>query len=128
MKIKFKNIEKGQALVMLLFLMIVAVTVTTSAVIVLITGSLSTTNFQKGTETSFAAESGAENALLSLLRNPSYKGETLIVGSANVSTVVSAGTPQIITSIATSGGVTRQIQVSVSNNKIATISSWKEVF
>ncbi|MBI2405013.1 hypothetical protein HYV22_02435 [Candidatus Gottesmanbacteria bacterium] len=72
---------------------------------------------------------GAENALLRLLRMPTYTGETLTIATGSVTVGVTGGDTKTIVSRGTIGNVTRTVQVIVSFvNGIWTIASWKEVF
>ena len=80
------NYKSGQALVTLLVFMIIAVTITSSAVMIIILNSKGSYRFQDGLVAYQIAESGAENAILRLLRNPDYTGETdLAVGEGTAS-------------------------------------------
>jgi FlaG/FlaF family flagellin (archaellin) len=127
-----KNVkcQSGQALVTLLVFTIVAITITSAAVIILFTNSLGTSKLEQGTNTYYSAESGAENALLRLLRDPNYTGETLAVDNASVViSVANAGNTYTITSDATLGNFLRSVEVTASFvNNILTVDTWKEVF
>ena len=124
------QLQKGQALVTLLIFMIVGITVTSAAVVILMTNSLAASKTEQGTTAYYVAESGAENALLRLLRDPSYTGETLpIDGATAISSVSVSGNTYTITSNATSGNFKSSIQVKATfASNIFTIYSWKEVF
>ena len=126
---KFK-VEAGQALVTLLVFTIVAITITSAAVVIILTNSVGTSKFEQGTNTYYSAESGAENALLRLLRDPNYTGETLPVGNASVIiSVANTGSTYTITSGATLGNFIRRVEVTATFvNNILTVTSWKEVF
>ncbi len=123
--------QKGQALVTLLFFMVIAVTITSAAVVLIATNSLAASRFEQGTDALDIAESGVENALLRLDRDPSYTGETLNVGTGTVTISVSLGNPTIITATgsANQNNATRTIQVNtVYNNGALTVTSWKELY
>jgi len=124
------QLQNGQALVTLLVFTIVAITITSAAVVIILTNSIGTSKLERGTNAYYSAESGAENALLRLLRNPNYTGETLTIdGATVVSTVGVSGSTYTITSDATSGNFKRTVRVIatfVSN--ILTVDSWKEIF
>ncbi len=122
-----KNWQKGQALVTLLFFMLIGITVTSSAIAVLITNAAGTSYSDQGTQSYYIAESGIEDAILKLIRNPSYtsSGYTISVGGGTATVKVSGG-------YATSSGMlantVRKIQVqTVYNNGVVTISSRKEI-
>lgn len=108
--------------------MSVAITVTSAAVISMIVNSYSANIFQLGNEGISLAESGVENALIRLLRDPDFTGENLIFtgGTANVS--VTGTTNKTIVSQSNVGNNVRKIEVQAQyNNNILTITSWKEI-
>lgn len=127
---------KGQALVTLIFFMLFATTVTTAAVFVIATNSISGAKLQEGTIAYQAAESGIDNALVRLLRDPvHYTGETgLVVGSGTVDITISgAGTianPYIILSKGKKGSFVKQIQATAHFDSMQQLilDSQKEVF
>ena len=91
--------QKGQALITLLVFTIVAITITSAAVIIIFTNSIGTSKLEQGTNAYYVAESGAENALLRLLRDPNYSGEILPVDDASVEiSVANTGSTYTITS------------------------------
>lgn len=124
-----KNLQKGQALVSLLVFMIIAISIATGAVLLLITGSVNTTKVAKSSNAQLIAESGAENGLVNLLRRTDYTGETLIFPDGQAVITVTGSNPYTITSTGTSGDFRRRIEVSVEfvNNKM-NVLSWREVF
>ncbi|MBI3443434.1 hypothetical protein HY008_02090 [Candidatus Woesebacteria bacterium] len=120
---------KGQTLVILLFFMAAAIIITSAAVVIIVVNSLSGSRLQEGVVTYEIAESGAENALIRLLRDPSYAGETLTIGSGNVTISVTGVNLKTITSIGVLGNFTRTVEVRVTENQgFLTINSWKEIF
>lgn len=132
-----KNINKqaGQTITILLFFMAIAITVTTAAIIITLTNSQSGSRFQQGTVVLYGAESGAEDALMRLLRNPAYVGTTLgptELGTANLNVEVCVSSPsstlKIVTSSAKLNNYARVIEVQVRDNQgILTTRSWKEI-
>lgn len=123
--------EKGQTLVLLLFFVVLAIMITTTAIIMLLVNSLSGTKVQQGTIGYYVAESGIENAVVRLLRNPNYTGETLTTpdGTVVIQVTGGSGNPYIITSQSTVGNFSRTIQVTATyNNTILSITNWKEIF
>jgi len=125
---KFKT-HNGQALVVLLVFMVVAITMTTMAVALVIINARAASQVEQGDMALKLAESGAENALLRLVRDPTYTGmETFTLGTGTVTSTVSAGTPIIIRSRGKDGTFTRSASVSASFiNTVLTIQSWQEV-
>ncbi len=121
--------ERGQALVVLLFFMAMALTVTSVAIVANIVNSTTTTRVQEGVATEQYAQSAAENALLRLLRDPSYVGETLTVGMGTVTVNVTGSGTKTITAVATNGNFTRKVVVQATVvNGILNVLSWREVF
>lgn len=121
--------ESGQALVTLLIFMVIGITVTSAAVVLIMTGSQSSSKFQEGLIAHQIAESGAENAMLRLLRNPSYTGETLTVGDGTATITVTGSNPKTIQSTGVNGNFRRTIQVIADDSSgPLTVTSWREIF
>jgi hypothetical protein len=126
--LKFKIAEVGQALITLLFFVLIALTISSAATIIIIDNSVSVSKFQEGTLAYYAAESGVENALLRLLRDPNYTGETLTIGSETVVITVSGSNPKTVMSVGQEGNFKRTVQAQMSyNNGYYTFSNWKEL-
>ncbi len=124
-----KNKQKGQVLVTLLFFMVIAIIITSAAVVVIFINNLSGTSLQQGNLSYYVAESGIENALLRLLRDPNYPGETLTIGSGTAVISVTGVNPKIATATGTLGNFVRKIQVTANyTNNILTVTSWKEIY
>lgn len=129
------NFASGQALVTLLFFVVIAVTVTSASVIMILTNSQGHSKLEQGTVAYLVAESGIENALLRLLRNPTYCGEVLPVGDGSATITVAdanntcnGASPFTITSVGRVRDLSRTIQI-VGTYGISglTISSWREL-
>lgn len=117
--------QQGQTLVTLLFFMIISISIISAVVIVVFNTIVSGGNYEQGNVAYYAAEAGAENALLRLLRDPSYSGETLTVDAATVTISVVGNT---ITSVAEYGNSIRKVEVqTVYNNNMLEVSTWKEI-
>lgn len=120
--------ESGQAMVTLLIFIVVVTIITSAAIIMLVVNITATSKYQQGTTAYYIAESGAENALLRLLRNPSYTGETMNVGTGTAAITVSGDTEKIITSEGRIGNFNRIVEVRTNfSNNIFTVTSWKEI-
>lgn len=119
----------GQALITLLFYVLILVTVITASIMLLIINLSSAQKVQDGTRAYYIAEGGAENALLRVLRDPTYTGEVnLPVGDGFATTVVTPGNPTTIISTGRVNNFVRQIQVIADfTSGYYTISSWREV-
>ena len=122
---KHINKQSGQTLVTLLFFMIISISITSAVIIVVFNTIVSGGNFEQGTKAYYAAETGIENALLRLLRDPNYTGETLSLNGVTVNVSVNG---DVITSVAEYGNSIRKIEVeTVYNNNIREVLTWKEI-
>lgn len=122
------NSHSGQVLVSLLMFIIITIIITSAAVVIMVVNSESGSKTLLGDETYYVAESGAENALIRLLRDTSYTGEVLQVGQGTATINVTGTNPQTITSTAVMGNFRRIIQVTVSyTNNILSVTSWQEI-
>lgn len=125
-----KNIkqQKGQALISLLFFVVMATAIISAATAIIITNLLSTTITAQSQMAYYYAESGVEDALLRILRNPTYTATTpyqaLLPGEGSAMITVVGGK---ITSVGISSQTARKIVVQTlyTNGKL-TISSWEE--
>ena len=121
--------QAGQALVTFPLFVVISLTITSAASIVSVINSQSSEKLEQGTVAQQAAESGAENAMIRLLRDPSYTGETLTIGLSTVVITVTGTTTKTVTASATNGTFIRQTQIIASyTNNVLTITSWKELF
>ena len=121
--------QKGQTLVSLLIIIAVTILAVASAIV---SASLSSTTAITtiSDKVYYSAETGAEEALIKLLRDPSYPGETLGLSGINVEITVSSPSPteKVITSIASTNSIKRRVDVSVQFlNNILTVTSWDEM-
>jgi hypothetical protein len=120
--------ESGQALVTLLFFMLIGIAVTSSAIAVLITNAVGTSYSDQGTQSYYIAESGIEDATLKLLRNPNYtsSGYTISIGDGAATVTIGNG---YATSSGKLANTVRKIQIQTvyNNNNVLTISSRKEI-
>ena len=120
-----KNKEAGQAVISLIFFMTISMAIITAVVVIVLNSATSASNLEQGTMSYYGAESGAENALLRLIRDPNYTGETLSIDQGTVTIQVNGGT---ITSTANIANSIRKIQVqTLYNNNVLTITSWNEI-
>lgn len=120
--------NSGQATVTLLFFMIIAITITSAAIVLMVNISAATSSFQQGSSVSFIAESGIENAIIRLLRDPLYSGETMDVGDGTAVITVTGINPKTIISKGRLGNFLRAIQVQASyTDNTLSIISWKEI-
>ena len=108
--------------------MVIAVIVTTASIALVINSSKGTDKIYQGANALDIAESGAETAMIKLLRDSSYTGETLTVGNGQAVVTITGSDPKIILSKGTLNNFTRTIQVIVNTtNNVLTATSWKEI-
>lgn len=120
--------QSGQALVTFIFFTIIISTTTAGALAVVVNASSTQTKSALSSEAYVLAESGVENALLRIVRDPLYTGETLSLEGSQVVITVSGGGIKTIVSTATTGNFVKQITATASYNSIGelVLSSWKE--
>src|SRR3989338_5488704 len=126
--------KSGQALVILLVFVATATIITAAAVTVTIINARATGKLAQGQEALAIAETGAENEILKLLRNPTYSGSLISepafsVGNDSATVTINGPLPNItITSTGTIGTFVRKIQVqgTFANDKF-TLTSWQEI-
>ena len=119
--------ETGQMLIALLSFMAVALTLTTAATAITIANITSASKYSLGQDALNVAESGADNALLRLERDPTYTGETLTVGTGTATITVSGTSPKTITSVGLSGSFRRTVVVTATQtNNVLAVTSWVE--
>src|SRR5690349_4800975 len=90
--------ESGQTIVALLIFMILIISISTMAAAITIMNIRSNNAISSGEQALDNAESGAENALRQLLRDPSYAGETVTFASGTATISVTGTTVKTIVS------------------------------
>lgn len=124
---------RGQVLVTLLFFTVIATAVSSAAILVITENLLSGSRFQEGVIAYQIAQSGADNALIRILRDPSYSGETLNIGSGSAAiSVMGSGTsadPYIILSSGKKGQNVKKIEVkAIYIDNLLDVVALREVF
>lgn len=128
MKIKLKSSQPGQTLVSLLFFTIIAMVMATAAFIMLLNNLQSLTEHSEATLALNIAESGAENALLRLVRNPFYTGEVLAIDEGQATIEVIPGAPIKITSTGKIRNTIKKIELEIRYNMgVLNVISWKQI-
>lgn len=124
--------SKGQTLIVLLFVILIGVIVTAAAIIILAINAEATTKLSQGEVARQLAETGAEDALLQLLRDKTYaiSDNIITVGEDTAHVTVTQGTPIIVDSLGVSGQINREIKVTVNfdANGVLNVVSWQEVY
>ena len=119
--------KTGQALVSLLVFIATATIITAAATTVTLINSQSTGKFAQGESALTIAQTGADNAILRILRDPNgtYTGEDLTVGGGTAKITVEGSSVKTITSEGKDGNFIRKIQVvGTFVNNTFTVSSW----
>ena len=119
---------KGQTMIVLLLYILIATIITSAAVVVMVVNSKGTDKVYQGTTAFDVAESGAETAMLKLLRNPNYTGETLTVNGGTATITITGTNPKTVVSEGALNNFTRKVQAIVdTSNNVLTVISWKEL-
>lgn len=121
--------QAGTILTALLVFVAVGLLITTSATILLADQMLAGERDTRTARLLYAAESGAENAILRLLRDPGYTGENITMPDGTEVTISVQLTPaMVITSQSEADQIQRTVQVElVRQNGILEITSWQHV-
>lgn len=120
--------KKGQALVSLLVFVATAMIITAAATTVTIINSQTTGKFAQGEGALTIAQAGADNAILRILREPTYSGEVLTVAGGTATITVSGSLTKTITSEGRDGNFIRKIQVvGTYVNNVFAVSSWEVI-
>jgi type II secretory pathway component PulK len=128
MKQKDEQKNRGTALVTLLIFVAMGVVVTSAAVSMTVINTQITTSFASGEKLLHITEAGVENAMLQLLRDPDYTGETVSVGEGSATVTVSGTTTKTIVSEGSLDGFKRKVQATATyeNNQLI-ITGWEEI-
>ena len=120
--------EQGQMMVTLLVFIVIALTVTTTGTYLLIDNMKRTAAVGGAYQAQLFAESSLENALLQLLRNPNYSGETLTLDDSTATIEVSGDSLKQISVQVESAGFSRRYQVlGLDDIGVLEVQSWKEI-
>lgn len=118
--------QSGQALVMLLFFIMIGITITSTAVFVVINNSLATTDTEQGEIARELAETGAENALLQIIRG-NFANENISTPDGSVAISITNGANITIDSVGSSGNYVKHVRVMASKDGKIDVTSWKEI-
>jgi hypothetical protein len=123
----YKN--NGTALVTFLIFSLIALGVATSLVATIVSSSYGANRIQQSGNILKAAESGVENAIIRILRDPDYTGETMQINEVTVQIQISGTNPIDIYSTAVLGSISRKIHASISINDLEyQVISYQEEF
>jgi hypothetical protein len=119
--------QTGQTLIALLIFMLVAMTITISATAVAIINIKSNNGLSNGQAALQIANSGVENAILVLEKNPAYTGGTMTVGSGSATISITGTTTLTIVSVATLGKYQRTETATVTQTgTLYSLTNWIE--
>lgn len=124
-----KQNQAGMALVTVIVFAAIGIIAIVAGITMTTTTSQSNQQFLQGQQASIIAESGAENALLRLLRNPDYQQETLTIGEGTarieVTEVLSTKEIEVIGEYKSAR---KKIKIQTTDETgILTINSWEEI-
>lgn len=118
----------GMALVTVIIFAAVATIVITLGITLMVVQTSSSSRVASAQETLIIAESAMENALIRLLRNPNYAGETLTFPNGTATITVTGTTSKTVTVTAEVLRSKRVLVVHLTeSNGVTTIDSWNEV-
>ncbi len=119
--------SSGQTLIALLMFMMLVIAVTAAAATITIINLRTNTAYATGEQAYGYAESGAEDALQRLLRDPSYAGGTVAFPNGTATINISGTTTKIITSQGTSNNYRRTVTVTADyTNNVLVLNTWSE--
>lgn len=111
-----------------LVLMVVGIAIVSMSLALVITTSQSMGGAMESGRIRAVVESGVENAILKLLRNPSYAGESMVVDEVTVVVTVTQGAQTTIIATATSGEYRQRYQVLLERiSGVLTVVSWQQI-
>jgi len=121
--------QSGSILTALIVFVAIGLLITTSATVLLADQMLLGERDAQSASLLYTAESGAENAILRLLRDPSYTGEQLPTADGLTIVInVQPGPPIVITSQVEASGLTRTVQVELTRlNGVLEVQSWQQI-
>lgn len=126
-----KTNSQGQALIIVIFGIALAISVISGSVITAVTLGKNARLTLDSQQATYAAETGLENALLKLIRNPNAcnGSDSLTIGNSAVTINYTSSLPNCtISASATLGTVLKKIEViATETNGKLTYCCWKEV-
>lgn len=126
---KFVHSQSGQALVVLLMFTTVATMVGIAATLLSSYALGATTRVELSQSATDVSESGMENALIRLLRDPFYSGETLTLPDGVATITVTGASTKTITSVGKVGDFIHTVTATVTyTNGVYAVTSWVDTF
>lgn len=125
-----KVVKSGQTMVMVILITVILMSVTTMAVAMIVTNAMSISREERGTHALEIAESGAQEGILRILRDPSVTvtGLNLDVDDGAATVDITGSGTKTITSEGVIDGYSRSIeaQVHLDAGQLV-IDSWREL-
>lgn len=123
-----KKLAKGQTMVMVVLLTVVVASVASAVVALVTTNALNVMREERGNQALLTAETGVEEGLLRLLRDPNYAGGVLTTAKGSATVLVEGGAAKTVSSEAVVGGYVRRVeaQVRIEQGRLF-IDSWREM-
>jgi hypothetical protein len=119
---------RGHALVTLLIVVAASLVMISAAVAMTITTTQASSLTLQSQQALMTAESGLEEALMRLLRNPTYSGGTLTLSGSTATITVTGSNPKTVVATARQGTVVRRVQVHVAEQMgMMVVTDWKEL-
>lgn len=114
-------------MILLIAFVAIAMSVITATVAVNIINGRNTRGTEASTDALTIARSGVENAMIRLIRDPSYTGESMTIGDGTATIVVTGTTQKTIRSTGTVSDHSHTIEVVASTSGgIVSAVSWNE--
>lgn len=122
------NTSKGQAVITVIFIAVIGMFIATGAIFTVANALEAVSSEELGAAAFQAAESGIENSVLRLMRDPTYVGETIEIDEKSTVVVsVTSDSGITIQSIGTVGIVSRKIIAHAHyDNLVLIVDSWGE--
>ena len=119
--------SSGQTIIALLIFMMLAITLTLTATMVVVANIRSTSAVQNGEIALSNAQAGMENALIRLERSSTYTGETMTLTAGTATITVSGTSPVTVVSVGSYGNFVRTITATATiTGGSVTLTSWSE--
>lgn len=103
--------EKGSALVTLLVFSTIALVIVTTGVLITINSTADNVGYYTQSQMYAMLEGGAENAIMQIIRNHNYTGESLSIGGGTVTISVTGTSTKTIQVVATENNHIRRIEL-----------------
>ncbi|MEX0895516.1 MAG: hypothetical protein WDZ94_01095 [Patescibacteria group bacterium] len=124
----YQNNQEGSMLIALMIFIVVGISVATTATMIVIDATVGVSQQQAGNAAIDVAESGAEIAILSLLRDPAYTGEVLSIGEGTATVSIEGENPYTLHVVGEIYASSRSLEVVVAREEGSwLVQEWYEV-